>query len=70
MTRFLSSSREALKKARNPKKGKAPELKKATVIYKLKYLESQLEILKILKGCIVDGAIKSDWRNEVKIENK
>lgn len=70
MARFLSNARDAYKKVSKPKKGKAPEFKKATIIYKLKFVEVQLEVLKILRNCIVDGGIRSDWRNEVKIENQ
>jgi hypothetical protein len=54
----------------NKSKKEKTELKKATVIYREKFQEFQIEILKLLKQCIVDGNIRVDWRNEVKIENK
>lgn len=63
MIKFLSNARDALKKVSNPKKGKAPEFKIASVIYRLKFQEYQLAILKLLRECVVDGAIKADWRN-------
>lgn len=69
MTRFLSNARDAQKKSAKSKKGKV-ELTKATIIYREKFQPFQQEVLKLLKGCIENGAIKPDWRNEVKIENK
>lgn len=34
MGKFLSSARDSFKKVSKPKKGKVPEFKKATVIYR------------------------------------
>ena len=60
--------RESLKKSK-PKKGEA-NFKKAMIIYRESFQDYQLNILKLLQNCMVDGAIKADWRSEVKIENK
>ena len=60
--------RQSLKKSK-PKKGDV-KFTKATIIYRQSFQEYQLNTLKILSDCVVNGEIKQDWRNEVKIENK
>lgn len=69
MSKFLSTARDMQKKMSKTKKGKV-QFTKALVIYREKFQDFQIEILKLLRGCIVDGNIRADWRNEVKIENK
>mgnify|MGYP006995451455 CR=1 FL=1 len=69
MSKFLSSARDMQKKMSKTKKGKV-EFTKAIVIYREKFQDFQLDILKLLKASIVDGNIKPDWRNDVKIESK
>lgn len=53
--------RESLKKSK-PKKGDV-KFQKATIIYRENFQDYQLNTLKILANCVVDGAIKNDWRN-------
>jgi hypothetical protein len=40
------------------------------VLYSEKFQASQIEMLKLLRGQVVDGEINPAWRNEVKIESK
>lgn len=51
------------------KKGKV-DFTKATIIYREKFQNFQIDILNLLKTCVVEGSIRADWRNEVKIEDK
>jgi hypothetical protein len=53
-----------------PRKGEAPKLTKGLVIYREKFQDYQIEMLKLLRSLIVNGEIRADWRSEVKIENK
>lgn len=67
----MVEAREVYSKSLKPKKGQeALKLARAYFIYREKFQEYQVEMLKLLKSCVVDGTIKADWRSEVKIENK
>jgi leucyl-tRNA synthetase len=69
ITKFLLNARDLLKKSSRGKKGQV-KFSKATVIYREKFQDFQLAMLKLLKSCVKEGAINPDWRNEVKIDGK
>ena len=68
--KFMVNARDAKKKVSKPKKGgEAPKFEKATIIYRSKFQEYQLEVLKMLNSSIEpNGEIKEKWREDVKIE--
>lgn len=68
--KFMIAARESYSKASKPKKGEAPKLTRGLVIYREKFQDYQVDMLKLLRGLIVNGEIRPDWRNEVKVENK
>jgi hypothetical protein len=65
--KFMAAAREAYTKAAKPRKGEAPKLTKGLVIYREKFQDYQIEMLKLLRSLIVNGEIRPDWRNEVKV---
>lgn len=68
--KFMVAAREAHAKAVKPKKGEAPKVTKGLVIYREKFQDYQLDVLKLLRSLVKNGEIPTDWRAEVKIENK
>lgn len=66
----MVNARETYSKAAKPRKGEAPKLSRGLVIYREKFQDYQVEMLKLLRSLIVNGEIRADWRNEVKVENK
>ncbi len=68
--KFMVNARESYSKAAKPRKGEAPKLTRGLIIYREKFQDYQVEMLKLLRGLIVNGEIRADWRNEVKVENK
>lgn len=66
----MIAARETYTKQSKPRKGEAPKLTRGLVIYREKFQDYQIEMLKLLKSLIVNGEIRADWRNEVKVENK
>ena len=67
---MLEKIRDSFTQASKPKKGVAPKLTKATVIYSEKFQHYQLAILKLFQGSIVEDRINPDWRKDFKIENE
>jgi len=68
----MANAREAKKKVSKPKKGAEPiQFKKGIIIYRGKFQDYQLEILKLLKEAAdkEKRVIKPTWRENVKIEN-
>lgn len=63
----MIAARESYSKASKPKKGEAPKLARGLVIYREKFQDYQVDMLKLLRSLIVDGEIRADWRNEVKV---
>ena len=61
--KFMISARDAYTKANKPKKGEAPKVSKGIVIYRDKFQDYQLDMLKLLKGSIQNGEINAGWRN-------
>jgi leucyl-tRNA synthetase len=68
--KFMIAARDSFTKVSKPRKGEAPKLTRAMVIYRERFQPYQVEMLKLLKTCIVNGDIRADWRTEVKVENK
>ena len=69
--KFMINARDLYSKALKPKKGgEVPKLAKGVVIYREKFQDYQLLMLKLLKSCIKNGEIAANWRDEVKVENK
>jgi hypothetical protein len=69
--KFMVAARDSHAKAAKPKKGgEATKITKGLVLYSEKFQASQIEMLKLLRGQVVDGEINPAWRNEVKIESK
>ena len=63
----MVAARESYTKASKPKKGEAPKITKGLVIFREKFQDYQIYILKLLKSQIKDGEISADWRSEVKV---
>ena len=68
--KFMAAARDTFTKVSKPRKGEAPKLTRGLIIYRQTFQDYQIEMLRLLKSLIVNGEIRSDWRNEVKVENK
>jgi hypothetical protein len=66
----MAAARDTFTKMSKPRKGEAPKLTRGLVIYREKFQDYQLDMLKLLRSLIVNGEIRADWRNEVKVDNK
>lgn len=66
----MAVARDTYTRVTKPRKGEAPKLTKGLVIYREKFQDYQIDMLHLLKTLIVNGEIRQDWRNEVKVENK
>lgn len=66
----MIAARDTHTKSTKPKKGEVPKITKGLIIYREKFQDYQLDMLKLLKSQIVNGEINPGWRNEVKAENK
>ena len=69
--KFMVNARDLYSRALKPKKGgEIPKIAKGTIIYREKFQEYQIQMLKLLSNCVKDGEIAPNWRDEVKVENK
>ena len=68
----MANARDGKKKVSKPKKGAEPvQLKKGVIIYRAKFQDYQLEVLKLLKEAVdqQNKVVKPTWRENVKLEN-
>lgn len=63
-------ARDNYTKVTKPRKGEIPKVTKGLIIYRSKFQDYQLQVLKILRSLVVNNTIPADWRNELKIDNK
>jgi hypothetical protein len=59
----MIAARENFTKVSKPRKGEAPKITKGLVVYSDKFHDYQVEVLKLLRSLIVNGEIRTDWRN-------
>ena len=68
--KFMIAARESFTKANKPKKGQAPKITKGMLLYRQKFQDYQIEVLKFLRTQIKNGEINPAWRNDLKVDNK
>jgi len=63
-------ARDNYTKVTKPRKGETLKVTKGLIIYREKFQDYQLDVLKVLKSLVNNNTIPADWRNEIKVENK